>query len=41
MKPTRERIAEHSAVLVSLELQEKVVDALAARNQQAPERRDG
>jgi hypothetical protein len=41
MKPTRERIAEHSAVLVASEWLEKVVGALAARNQQAPERRGG
>lgn len=37
MKPTQELIAEHSAVLVALELLEKVVGALAARKQQAPE----
>ena len=41
MKPTRGRITEHSAVLVALELLEKVVGALAARNQHAPERRGG
>ncbi|RPH54228.1 MAG: hemerythrin, partial [Acidobacteria bacterium] len=37
MKPTQELMAEHSAVLVALEVLEKIVGALAARNQQAPE----
>jgi hemerythrin-like domain-containing protein len=37
MKPTQELIAEHNAVLVALQLLEKVEAALAAKNKQAPE----
>jgi hemerythrin-like domain-containing protein len=37
MKPTQELIAEHNAVLVALELLEKVEAALAAKNEKAPE----
>lgn len=37
MRPTQELIAEHNAVLVALQILEKVEGALAARNEQAPE----
>ena len=36
MRPTQELIAEHDAVLVALQLLEKVEAALAAKNVQAP-----
>lgn len=37
MKPTQELIAEHNAVLVALQILEKVAGALAAKREQAPE----
>ena len=37
MKPTQELIAEHNAVLVALQILEKVEAALGAKNEQAPE----
>jgi hemerythrin-like domain-containing protein len=37
MKPTEELIAEHNAVLVALQLLEKVEAALVAKNEQAPD----
>lgn len=37
MKPTQDLIEEHNGVLVALQLLEKVENALAARNEQAPE----
>jgi hemerythrin-like domain-containing protein len=37
MKPTQELIAEHNAVLVALQLLEKVETAITAKNEQAPE----
>ena len=37
MKPTQELMAEHNAVLVALQLLEKVEAAFAAKIQQSPE----
>ena len=37
MKPTQELIAEHNAVLVALQILEKVAAALGVKNAKAPE----